>query len=126
MTSEHNQGRQAAPTPPPPGSGGGWSRWGLYIGGGCAVATILGFLTVVVVVALVFFVSSRPATTEPAPQPEPSADPQPEPSADPQPEPAPGGGGLDELIQQEVGDFTLGQIEEIPQAIEGGLAMLGR
>ena len=118
MTSEQNQGQQAAPTSPPPGSGGGRSRLGLYIGGGCAVAAILGFLAILVVGALIFFISSSPATTDPGPQ-QPTTEPsQPEP--EPQPEPAPEEGSLDELIQQEVSNFTLQQIEGMPEVIDAG------
>jgi hypothetical protein len=92
------------------------------------VAAILGFLAILVVGALIFFISSRPATTEPDPQqPQPTTQPTAEPTTEPsqpepepQPEPAPEEGSLDELIQQEVSNFTLQQIEEMPEVIDAG------
>jgi hypothetical protein len=130
MTSEQNQGQQTPPTlPPMPPSGGGGSRTGLLVGG-CAVAAVLGILAILAVGAFLFFFLSRPVAPEPEPQPQPQPEPtqvqptpeptQPEPTPEPEPEPPSGEGSLDELIQQEVGDFTLQQIEEIPEAIGAG------
>ncbi|HET7272039.1 MAG TPA: hypothetical protein VFI90_13250 [Rubrobacter sp.] len=138
MTEGQNQGQQPAampPQPPPPGSGGGW-RTGLYVGG-CAVAAVLGLLTLLAVGALLFFLLSRPATPEPAPQPvqpetsqpetsQPetprpeTTQPAPQPQPEPQPQPSPDSGSLDDLVQQQVGNFTLQKIEKIPEAISAG------
>lgn len=129
MASEQNQGQQPVSTPPqvPPPPGGGWGK-GLLVGG-CAVAAVLGLLVVLTVGALLFFLLSAPATPEPAPQPgqpettQPETtqpEPEPQPQPEPQPEPPPSTGSLDELVQQQVGNFTLQQIEEIPEAISAG------
>jgi hypothetical protein len=143
MTEGQSQGQQPAatpPQPPPPGSGGGW-RTGLYVGG-CAVAGVLGLLTILAVGALLFFLLSRPATPEPTPQPvqpetsqpetsqpetsqpettQPeTTQPAPQPQPEPQPEPSPDAGSLDDLVQEQVGNFTLQKIEKIPEAISAG------
>ena len=130
MTSEQNQGQQTPPTlPPMPPSGGGGSRMGLFVGG-CAVAAVLGIIAILAVGAFLFFFLSRPVAPEPEPQPQPTPEPtqlqptpeptQSEPTPEPQPEPQSGGGSLDELVQEQVGNFTLQQIEEIPEAISAG------
>lgn len=124
--------QQAVFTPPQatPSGGpatGGKSRRGLYLG--CGVAAVLGALAILVVGAGLFFFafSSGPQpqpeptpepSPEPAPEPEPSPEPAPEP--EPSPEPAPSSGSLEDLVQDQVGDFALQDIQEDPAVLEAG------
>jgi outer membrane biosynthesis protein TonB len=107
--------QQAAPSGTP---GGGGSRKGLILGG-LAAASVLGFLALLVVGALLYFFVLAPQG-EPEPQPEPAPQPVPQPEPEPNPEPAPGGGPLDDLVQQQVGDFTLQGSAEWPEATQAG------
>jgi hypothetical protein len=111
------------PQAPPPGGGGG--RRGLLLGG-LAVAGVLGFIMLLVVGALIYFFATRPASTQPPPQPEGGGEEQPE-GGEGQPivedgegQPPPPSGSLDDLIQEQVGDFTLQQIDTLPEAIDAG------
>ncbi len=128
------QQQQPVFTPPQaPPSGGGGSRKGLLLGG-LAVAGVLGFIVLLIVGALIFFLvigsgeqtgtdspsnppSEEPSGSEPSGS-EPSGS---EPVEEPPPaEPPPESGSLESLIPQQVGDFELQQIEEIPEAIDAG------
>lgn len=112
------------PQDPPPGRGR--SRIGLILGG-LAAAAVLGFIVLVVVGALIFFLvigsGDQAGTDSPEnPPSEPSgsqpsgSEPAPEPSSEPPPE----SGSLESIIPQQVGDFELQQIDTIPEATEAG------
>ncbi len=58
-------------------------------------------------------------TTEPTTEPEPAPEPAPEPTGEPD-GPVPGQGPLDELIQEQVGEFRLQSVETDPEALSNG------
>jgi hypothetical protein len=138
-------GAPASGGAPPGAPTGGKGRKGLYLG--CGVAAVLGTLALLVVGAVLFlFVlgsSSEPEPQpepvqepaqepepgqepaqepEPAPEPEPSPEPasDPQPQPEPDPEPAPSQGSLEDLVQEQVGDYTLVTVEEDPEAASIG------
>lgn len=131
---------QPAPEPqqpaftPPEAPAGGRSRTGLYVG--CGVAAVLGLLALLVVGAVVFFFllapsdsggtsdpgnsdpgTSDPGTSDPGTSDPGTSDPG---TSDPNPSPAPEEGSLNELVQEQVADFTLQGTEADPDAISNG------
>lgn len=111
------------PQAPPSGIPGGGGRRKVLVLGGLAVAAVLGFVALLVVGAvLYFFIFAPEPAPETQPEPTPQSEPQPEPQPEPEPnsEPAPGGGPLDELVQQQVGNFALQGSAEWPEATQSG------
>lgn len=119
--------QQSVSAPP---SGGRKSHKGLILGG-LAAAGILGFMVVLILGAVIFFFATRPAeTTDQPPQPSGenpgtqspgSEDPGTQaPSGEDPAQPPPDTGSLDDIVQEQVGDFTLQQVDTLPEAVDAG------
>jgi hypothetical protein len=105
----------APPTAPPPSSGNAVK---------IAIVLAGAVVALVLVVAVIGFAGGRDTETTPtgggSTTPEPTTPTEPTIPAEGGGEPAPESGSLVDLVPEDVGDFTLAEIEEFPEAIDNG------